>query len=45
MKGLRRCVVHAVIFEVFVIAIVTVAFAVLTAADSGRSGVLAAPAR
>ena len=42
MQGLRRRVVHAVVFEIFAIAIVTVAFAVLTETDSGRSSVLAA---
>ena len=42
MRGTRRRVVHALVFEVIAIAIVTVAFAALTGADSGHSGVLAA---
>jgi uncharacterized membrane protein len=42
MQGLRRRVIHAVVFELFAVAIVTTAFALLTEADAGRSGVLAA---
>ena len=41
MQGLRRRVVHAVVFEVLAIAIVTTAFALITDAGSGSSGLLA----
>lgn len=42
MQGWRRRVVNAVVFEVLAIAIVTVAFALLTPADTGSSLALAA---
>jgi uncharacterized membrane protein len=42
MQGLRRRIVHALVFELIAIAIVTLAFRLLTTADTGRSAALAA---
>lgn len=41
MQGLRRRIVHAVVFEIIAVAIVTAAFAWLTEAGTGQSGSLA----
>ena len=41
MQGLRRRIVHAVVFELIAIVLVTAAFALLTEAETGSSTVLA----
>lgn len=42
MQGLRRRIVHAVVFELIAIVLVTAAFSLLTEAETGSSTVLAA---